>query len=270
MANSSSKRSSSSSSNRSTASSTANVRASAYSVNASTAMLKGFHYSTTGAGGAECPPLAARHTSSVSKAGGQARRGGAAYTIKEECERLFCETLSSVFLGEGNLVRQDSLVTGMHSINLSAGNDYGVDVGSADRIMDSPPALAVSDIDHVGKEDGDMVKEWIEVWDYVGGVRFRGFVVEKEQEKTLFVFFDKNVIGAKIKAGLMALLELCDVDYFSCSRLVLAIDRQTEKPTMDSLVKDLGWIGLRLATLNDFADQEEIVSDQWLFMGMET
>lgn len=53
MANSPNKRSSSSSSNRSSGSSMANVRASAYVVNASTAALSGFHYSTTGAGGAE-------------------------------------------------------------------------------------------------------------------------------------------------------------------------------------------------------------------------
>lgn len=52
MAHSNSKRSSSSSSNRSDRS-TANVRASAYVVNASSAALQGFHYSTTGAGGAE-------------------------------------------------------------------------------------------------------------------------------------------------------------------------------------------------------------------------
>jgi hypothetical protein len=48
----SNKRSSSSSSNCSDRS-TANVRASAYVVNAGTAALQGFHYSTTGAGGAE-------------------------------------------------------------------------------------------------------------------------------------------------------------------------------------------------------------------------
>jgi hypothetical protein len=52
MAHSNSKRSSSSSSNRSDRS-TANVRASAYVVNAFSAALQGFHYSTTGAGGAE-------------------------------------------------------------------------------------------------------------------------------------------------------------------------------------------------------------------------
>ncbi|KAF1963842.1 hypothetical protein CC80DRAFT_588158 [Byssothecium circinans] len=217
------------------------------------------------------PPLAARHASAAKLTGGWARRGGAAYTIKEECERLFCETLSSVFLGEGNLVRQDSLVMGVHNTTVSADNDYGFDVRHADRIMDSPPALAVRDMDKVNMEAGDgMVKDWIEVWDYVGGIRFRGFVVENDGEKTLFVFFDETVIGGKIKAGLMALLELCEVDYFSCSRLIVSIDRQTETSVMDALVKDLGWIGFNFSTLSDFTDQKDIVSDRWVFMAMET
>jgi hypothetical protein len=50
-------------------------------------------------------------------------------------ERLFCETLRSVFLGEGSQHREDSLVMGMHS----AMNDYGFEVeGYPDRLIDSP------------------------------------------------------------------------------------------------------------------------------------
>lgn len=68
----------------------------------------------------------------------------------------------------------------------------------------------------------------------------------------------------------MALLELCDVDYFSCPRLILSIDRETEKSELDALTKDLGWIGFQLTTLSDFADDVDLISDKWLFMGMET
>ncbi|CAI6335530.1 unnamed protein product [Periconia digitata] len=288
MANSPNKRSSSSSSNRSSASSTSNVRASAYVVNASTAALTGFHYSTTGAGGAECPPLAARHHHAASPlvksttGGLRARRGGAAYTIKEECERLFCETLGSVFLVEGKLDRQDSLVMGVQNTNASqhsssttaavnTNSDYGVDVRYADRIMDSPPAMAVRDMDLVQNPEGcGLVTEWIEMWDYVGGIRFRGFVADKDGEKTMFVFFDQTVIREKIKPGLMALLELCDIPYFSCPRLMLSIDRDTATSDMDALVKDLGWIGFQLTTLSDFSDDVDLISDKWLFMDMET
>jgi hypothetical protein len=67
-----------------------------------------------------------------------------------------------------------------------------------DRIMDSPEPSP----DAVGYvSDKGMVSEWVEVWDYVGGIRFLGFVAEKEGERTLFVFFDQDVIGGKIKAG---------------------------------------------------------------------
>ena len=68
----------------------------------------------------------------------------------------------------------------------------------------------------------------------------------------------------------MALLELCDVSYFSCPRLILSIDRETEKSNMDALVKDLGWIGFQLATLTGFTDEVDLISDKWLFMDMET
>jgi hypothetical protein len=69
---------------------------------------------------------------------------------------------------------------------------------------------------------------------------------------------------------LMALLELCEVDYFSCDRLVLCIDRQAEPTARDTVVKDLGWIGFSLTTLDDFSDGAELTSDKWLFMDMET
>jgi len=68
----------------------------------------------------------------------------------------------------------------------------------------------------------------------------------------------------------MALLELCEVDYFSCDRLVVCIDRHAGQLAMDSLTKDLGWIGFSLTTLNDFAQGDELLSDKWLFMDMET
>lgn len=45
------------------------------------------------------------------------------------------------------------------------------------------------------------VTEWMEIWDYAGGVRFRGFVAEKSEKKTMFVFFDSSVIGKDLKQG---------------------------------------------------------------------
>jgi len=69
---------------------------------------------------------------------------------------------------------------------------------------------------------------------------------------------------------LMALLELCEIDSFSCSRLVVSIDRDTEALAMNTLVKDLGWIGFELTTLVDFTGGDEVISDKWLFLEMET
>lgn len=68
---------------------------------------------------------------------------------------------------------------------------------------------------------------------------------------------------------LMALLELCEVDYFSCSRLVLCIDRHSDQVARNNLTKDLGWIGFGLTTLDDFSQGEKLTSDKWLFMDME-
>lgn len=229
------------------------------------------------------PPLAARQTSAAKSSpsrGTRARRGGAAQTITGECERLFCETLRTVFLGEGNLVRQDSLVTGVHN-NIhhhhndgysSHVSDYGVDVPryAADRLRGLPPSPEMDDgIGFDLEEKRGLVTEWIETWDYVGGNRFRGFVAEKDGERTMFVFFDQLVIGGDLKAGLMSLLELCDVDYMSCSRFVACLDRHADARATEALTKDLGWIGFQLTTLNDFTDGNEITSDQWLLMDIE-
>ena len=68
----------------------------------------------------------------------------------------------------------------------------------------------------------------------------------------------------------MALLELCELDSFSCNRLVVCIDRHADQMARDTLVKDLGWIGFGLTTLDDFSDGGELTSDKWLFMDMET
>lgn len=67
----------------------------------------------------------------------------------------------------------------------------------------------------------------------------------------------------------MALLELCDISYFGCSRLVVCIDRHTEARVSEALTKDLGWIGFQLTTLDDFTQQDEITSEKWLFMDMD-
>ena len=75
-------------------------------------------------------------------------------------------------------------------------NDYGVDVRQTSDVAVGSP----SEEGFFGRQMG-LVSDWIEVWDYVGGIRFRGFVAEKDGEKALVVFFDQNVIGGDLKAG---------------------------------------------------------------------
>ncbi|KAJ4347308.1 uncharacterized protein N0V89_011248 [Didymosphaeria variabile] len=76
-------------------------------------------------------------------------------------------------------------------------NDYGIDVRqNSSSTMDSPSPEGYGWVHQKG-----LVSDWIEVWDYVGGIRFRGFVAEKAGEKAMFVFFDQNVIGGDLKAG---------------------------------------------------------------------
>lgn len=148
-------------------------------------------------------------------------------------------------------------MTGM--LNNNHNNDYGTP-GS---------------VQEVGAVSGNKstVTNCIEMWDYVGGIRFRGFVAEQEGEKAMFVFFDQAVMQSSgdLKAGLMGLLELCELQYFGCDRLIVAIDRAADSK---ALMKDLGWIGFGLATLDDFVHDEdmhaEVTSQQWLFMEMET
>lgn len=67
----------------------------------------------------------------------------------------------------------------------------------------------------------------------------------------------------------MALLELCEAPYFTCSRLIVCIDRHSDPRARDALTKDLGWIGFQLTTLVDFTQADAITSDRWLFMDMD-
>ncbi|KAF2807917.1 uncharacterized protein BDZ99DRAFT_464813 [Mytilinidion resinicola] len=225
----------------------------------------------------QSPPLAAynshatkRPASNNGSRSGRARRGGAAYTITEECERLFCETLKAVFLGEGNAAVQDSLVAGVQNYNniTTTTSNFGSDPNAHARYAYRTRGLPSPEMDGFGGSQG-LVTEWVEMFDYVGGIRFRGFVAEKDGERAMFVFFDNQVVGNDLKPGLMALLELCDIPSFECSQLVVCLDRHTESHAMSALSRDLGWVGFSLTTLDGWTNGDEITSDSWIFMGMD-
>jgi Ornithine decarboxylase antizyme len=67
----------------------------------------------------------------------------------------------------------------------------------------------------------------------------------------------------------MALLELCEMSDFDCSRLVVCLDRQADPEDTKGLMRDLGWVGFEVVTLAEWTESDEIVSDRWMFLSMD-
>jgi hypothetical protein len=99
--------------------------------------------------------------------------GEAAQTITGECERLFCDALSVVFLGERSR-RQGPLVMGAYY------RDY-----QPNRV----------------KDDHKRVENWIELWHYANDTIYRGFVANGIDGVTLFVFFEDYAPDHCLKSG---------------------------------------------------------------------
>ncbi|KAK1756715.1 ornithine decarboxylase antizyme-domain-containing protein [Echria macrotheca] len=269
----------------------ANILASCYLVDSSAASLKGLHYCTTGVTGAECPPLAAitptnqlaltpkAKKSSTTRGNGRVhnRRGGAALRIREECERFFCETLRAMFLGERNSAPQHSVLTGVFY------NDYGNPVSDAASALRSGGSLPPTPPDDypignssymasqcVGHKQVGSIGAWLEIWDYAGGSSFRAFLAEDAagEDKTLFVFFDAHVLGRDLKQALVALIELAEGP-LDCNHMVICIDRSIPGDDSKALTRGLQWAGFSLTTLDFWASDFDVISNRWIFMGME-
>ncbi|MCJ1310824.1 hypothetical protein MMC25_004491 [Agyrium rufum] len=133
-------------------------------------------------------------------------------------------------------------------------------------------------------ETAANVRDWVEVWDYAGDTNYSGFTVasgpgsgsfmkggQGSSDRSLFVFLDEEMVGKDLKPGLMALIELTESPPFACSRLVVCLDRNIDTQDRESLMRDLGWVGFELDTLARWAGEQggEILSDRWIFMGME-
>lgn len=115
---------------------------------------------------------------------------------------------------------------------------------------------------------GSSVTAWLEFWDFAGGASFYAFVADDLREKSLFVFFDHNVVGTDLKKALMALIELGDGP-LDCQHLVVCIDRRIREGDAKGLMKSLQWVGFELTTLDHWAHGLDVTSKEWLFMGME-
>lgn len=99
--------------------------------------------------------------------------GEAAQTIAEECERLFCDTLSTMFLGERHGGPRRSLAMGAHYQNIRPETN----------------------------KQGRRILEWIEVWEYATDTIYRGFISEDSRGKVMFVFFEDTVLDWDLKPG---------------------------------------------------------------------
>ncbi|KAL7789997.1 ornithine decarboxylase antizyme domain-containing protein [Trichoderma ceciliae] len=173
--------------------------------------------------------------------------------IREECERFFCESMKTVFLGERNLSINDSGLTGAYL------QSPPLDTHLADPFNQGPGLVPA----------GSLIDAWMEVWDYAGGSSFRGFVADDGKEKTLFIFFDiEGVLGRDLKKALMALIELADGP-LACSQIITCLDRRMPADHARDLIKSLQWVGFDMATLDHWANDLDVTSKQWIFMGME-
>ncbi|KAI1756350.1 ornithine decarboxylase antizyme-domain-containing protein [Xylaria castorea] len=253
-----------------------NVLASCYLVD-SAASLKGLHYCTTGAAGLPSPPsspplaaitssneLALQPKPKQHRSSGNAitsnlnrtatsRRGGATFQIREECERFFCETMRAVFQGERNAVGNGSCLTGVQGV-----------LTPPDHYLPTPP----SSLPGMSLGSAVGITGWMEFWDYAGGASFRAFVAEKGDEKSLFAFFDGGLVGQDLKQALIALIELADGP-LGCANVVIALDRLMSEDHAKSLMRSLQWVGFELTALDHWAEDLDVVSNKWLFLGME-
>jgi len=207
--------------------------------------------------------------------------GGAAISITEECERLFCETLRVVFLGERNGHLQDSLVMGSYN-----SVDSAISGRSRRRMssLDSGPLLGTILAPGLGTPPPDkhgsrpavivtpQIVQWLEIYDYTSDARFRGFIATNSiGQRSLFIFFEHNIVGKDLKQALMALIELASTPALPpCDQMVVCFDREEEEtPVTKALLRDLGWIGFELSTLEDWAEGLELTSNKWLFVAMD-
>ena len=134
---------------------------------------------------------------------GRTRSGDAAHHITEECERLFCETLKAVFLVEKDTGLENSLVMDAH-MNSKKNSAVDIPLASHTSILKHglpTPTPSPDERVYPTIKAGASVSEYVEVWDYAGGTRFRGFVAEKDDERAMFIFFDKEVVGKDLKPG---------------------------------------------------------------------
>ncbi|KAK4151137.1 ornithine decarboxylase antizyme-domain-containing protein [Chaetomidium leptoderma] len=225
-----------------------------------------------------------RHGSSTatdsSNSAWRRRRGGATLRIREECERFFCETLRAMFLGERNAAMHGSGLASAYNNNYNNNNNITINDGRVQAMghhgqLTPPDDFPITDETRMGRRGlgvgaRDGVLGWLEIWDYAGGSSFRAFVAEdaSRETKSLFVFFDAHSIARDLKQALVALIELAEGP-LACSHMVICIERSIPDEETKGLTKGLQWAGFSLTTLDFWSAGFDLLSNRWVFMGME-
>jgi hypothetical protein len=185
------------------------------------------------------------------------------------------------------MATQDSLEMDAQTYKASNNNiTTTTDMMGGGYLSGSHSSTSSNSLMHMRSRNG-VVESWFELWDYIGGTRFRGFVAERNGQRGMFAFFDHEAAGHNLKPrcahlaalyekcchtnllnSLLALIELCSDLEINCSELNLCIDRHI--PDAGPLMKSFGWVGFEASTLAEWTDGGDIISERWLFLTLET
>lgn len=78
-----------------------------------------------------------------------------------------------------------------------------------------------------------------------------------------------EALDADCLISLMALIELASDSIFDCTGLVACVSRTMDAAELKGLLRDLGWVGFNLITLDRWAKVPAVTSDKWLVLRME-
>jgi len=107
--------------------------------------------------------------------------------------------MTAAFYGDKNVARSGSILTnGVNNIHYGANGQLNTPPRDDYPFVDEPHEATVPS-NGVDSSRGADIHSWLEVWDYVGGASFRGFIAEVNGEKSLFAFFDPGVLGRDLK-----------------------------------------------------------------------
>lgn len=110
--------------------------------------------------------------------------------------------MEAVFLVEKDCGGRKSLLMDMHKKNEEHSSNAVVQSMRDKRQKHDLPTPAPSPDGRIYPVQSERVKDYVEVWDYIAGARFRGFVAENSgAQRDLFVFFDRAIIGQDLKPG---------------------------------------------------------------------